>query len=50
MVGPAVVVGHGTVRKDSIHQHPQSPDQSEFGSSRLYHGRAAGVSLAYWQQ
>src|SRR3981189_1239412 len=26
MVGPAVVVGHGTVRKDSIHQRLHSPN------------------------
>src|SRR5882757_1805520 len=40
MVGPAVVVGHGTVRKDSTHQRPHNSE----GSRRrfFYHGPAAG--------
>src|SRR5258705_13298210 len=32
VVGPAIVVGHGTVRKDSVHRHLHSPNHSKFSA------------------
>src|SRR6266446_6473828 len=46
VVGPAVVVGHGTVRKDSIHQHLRSPNHAKFFGSGRPRPRSAAAAAS----
>src|SRR5882762_1501764 len=46
MVGPAVVVGHGTVRQDSIHQYLRSPNHAKFLRSSRPHPRFAAAAAS----